>query len=149
MATTPPSSAPAPTPAAQPTPAPTPSGGPISSKVEAGPSTPAPTPTRIVLTQQDSGRTITVHPGDVVEVELAGAGDGSHWSEPQSSTKAVLQRTSGGTGKDGSSSAVFTAGSAGTAKVTASRPAACSGSGPCPTVVQGFQVTVVVTRSGG
>jgi hypothetical protein len=104
-------------------------------------------PMRIVLTEKDSGRTITVHRGDVVEVDLSAPVNGSRWTEPQSTDQTVARRTSGAAQTDGSAYAVFGAAGDGNARVWASRMPACSFSTPrCyPPVGIDFQVTIVVT----
>ena len=141
--------------AAQPNPEPGPAGdgpsqGPrLQGSATAAPS-PSPRPATIVLTAQDSGRTITVHTGDTVEVDLAAPGGGATWTEPYSTDGVVLQRTSGGTSKDGSAHAVFTATRTGTAQVQASRVPACANATPrcLPPQRIDFQVTVDVARGG-
>ncbi|HEX3605350.1 MAG TPA: hypothetical protein VH134_05475 [Candidatus Dormibacteraeota bacterium] len=108
--------------------------------------TPAP-PARIVLTQKDSGRTITIRPGDSVEVDLAGPTDGSRWTVPMSSDTTVLKSSSGSAKSNGSARAVFgTAGPKGSADIRATKAPACAYTTPhCPYAYRiDFQVTVVV-----
>ena len=135
----PPSSAATPTegPGPQPSPAPTP-----SSRWTAGHA-----PMRIVLTQQDNGRTITVHRGDVVEVDLSAPQNAMRWTEPQSTDETVVRRSSGAARSDGSASAVFGAAQDGNAGIFASRMPACYFSTPrcLPPQRIDFQVTIVVT----
>jgi hypothetical protein len=113
--------------------------------VTAGPTAPA--PVRIVLTEKDSGRTITIHPGDVVEVDLSSPQDGSHWTEPQSTDATVVKRDSGSTRSNGSAKAVFSGGGKGNAQIQASRVPACATATPrcLPPQRIDFQVSIVVT----
>jgi hypothetical protein len=133
---------PSPTPGAAPPPAPT-------AAPRMGPDpTPGRASTRIVLTEKDSGRTITVHRGQVVEVDLSPpAQPGWRWTEPQSTDQKVAQPTSGAANSDGSAYAVFGAAGDGSARVWASRMPACYFSTPScyPPVAMDFQVTIVVT----
>ncbi len=143
---------PAPSQAAQPGPWSGPGYGPTQTPRLEGAATaspaPAAGPARIVLGAQDSGRTITVHRGDVVEVDLAAPGGGATWTEPQSTDGTVLQRTSGGTSKSGAARAVFTATKTGTARIEASRVPACATATPrcLPPQRIDFQVTVDVAK---
>jgi hypothetical protein len=132
-------------------PAPTQTPGPhyaptAPAKVTSSP-TAASAPVRVVLTEKDSGKTITIHPGDVVEVDLSSPQGGSRWTEPQSTDPAVVKRGSGRTRSDGSSMAVFTAGQNGNAQIQASKVPACATATPrcLPPQRIDFQVTIVVT----
>jgi hypothetical protein len=149
VATAPPSDAPGPSDRATPTqdPGPQPSPAPPPTMTSA-PNT-GRAPMRIVLTEKDSGRTITVHRGDLVEVDLSAPQQqpGWRWTEPQSTDETVAHRTSGAARNDGSADAVFGAAGDGNARVYASRMPACYFSTPrCyPPVAIDFQVTIVVT----
>ena len=151
---------PQPTTAATATPAPTaaPSGTPVPaptapatasptapSRISASPTAPA--HARVVLTQRDSGRTITVHQGDTVEVDLAAPQDTSHWTVPSSTDETVVKRSSGSARSDGSATAVFiTTGRNGSASIQASRVPACATATPrcLPPQRIDFTVTIVV-----
>ncbi|TMD00632.1 MAG: hypothetical protein E6J03_11880 [Chloroflexi bacterium] len=104
-------------------------------------------PMRIVLTQQDNGRTITVHRGDIVEVDLSAPQNAMRWTEPQSTDETVARRSSGAARSDGSAYAVFGAAQDGNAGILASRMPACYFSTPrcLPPQRIDFQVTIVVT----
>jgi hypothetical protein len=102
---------------------------------------------RVVLSQKDSGRTITVHPGDVVEVDLSSPQDTSHWTVPSSTDETVVTPSSGSARSDGSARAVFTApGKSGSADLQASRVPACATATPrcLPPQRIDFRVTIVV-----
>ena len=145
IATAPPSDGPEPSwtatptegPGPQPSPAPPP-----SSRWTSGHA-----PTRIVLTEQDNGRTITVHRGDVIEVDLSAPQNAMRWTEPQSTDETVARRSSGAARSDGSADAVFGAAQDGNAGILASRMPACYFSTPrcLPPQRIDFQVTIVVT----
>ncbi len=135
-----PSGTPAPAPTAPATASPT-----APSRISASPTAPA--HPRVVLTQKDSGRTITIHQGDTVEVDLAAPQDTSHWTVPSSTDETVVKPSSGSAGSDGSAKAVFvTTGSSGSANVQASRVPACATATPrcLPPQRIDFTVTIVV-----
>jgi hypothetical protein len=153
----PPGQAPQPT-AAPPTAA-TPGGTPVPDQTpEPSPAAPtapprfaadatAPARTRVVLSERDSGRTITVHPGDVVEVDLSSPQDTSRWTVPSSTDQTVVRPSSGSARSDGSARAVFTTpGKSGSADLQASRVPACATATPrcLPPQRIDFRVTIVV-----
>ncbi|MDB5064999.1 MAG: hypothetical protein JWM18_1433 [Chloroflexi bacterium] len=107
----------------------------------------APARARVVLSEKDSGRTVTVHPGDVVEVDLSSPRDTSHWTVPSSTDETVVSPGSGNTRSDGSARAVFTTpGRTGSADLQASRLPACASATPrcLPPQRVDFRVTIVV-----
>ncbi|MFF2807355.1 hypothetical protein ACFVT2_09245 [Streptomyces sp. NPDC058000] len=108
---------------------------------------PAPAAHRVVLTNGDDGRALTVHPGDVVEVRLTGArgrGTAFAWSAPASGDPAVLSRPAAGTTPTGSATGRFTAAGRGTAALTARRTCHAAPGSLCPHVVVVWKVTVTV-----
>ena len=149
VATAPPSNAPEPSDWATPTEGPWPQPSPAPPPTMTSAPNNGHAPMRIVLTERDSGRTITVRRGDVVEVDLSPPQQqpGWRWTEPQSTDQTVARRTSGAARNDGSAYAVFGAAGNGNARVYASRMPACYFSTPrCyPPVAIDFQVTIVVT----
>jgi hypothetical protein len=127
------------------TPGPSQGASPAPRTIAASPTAPA--RSRVVLTEKDSGRTITVHPGDVVEVDLSSPGDTSHWTVPSSTDETVLRRSSGSARSKGGASAVFTtSGKSGSADLQAGRvPACATATPPClPPQRIDFRVTIVV-----
>jgi len=162
-----PASAPDATPSAPPTTAPTADPAPSTTAAPTSPGSPPPSPhaaptaparvvpaptsspsaARIVLTEADSGRTITVRRGDVVEVDLSAPSNGMLWTEPQTTDQTVVRRTSGRTNPDGSASGVFGAAGDGRAQIEASRVPPCATATPrcLPPQRIDFVVTIIVT----
>ncbi|MEU3404993.1 hypothetical protein ABZ766_13760 [Streptomyces sp. NPDC006670] len=102
---------------------------------------------RVVLTNADDGRTVSVHTGDDIEVRLTGQrqnGLNYTWRVPQSSDPAVLHRTAGGTTPTGSATAVFHAEKDGTATITSAKSCRPDPGRTCPLVVTPWKVTVEV-----
>jgi hypothetical protein len=127
------------------TPGPSQGASPAPRTIAASPAAPA--RARVVLTENDSGRTITVHPGDVVEVDLSSPRDTSHWTVPSSTDETVVRRSSGSARSNGSARAVFTTpGKNGSVDLQASRiPACATATPPClPPQRIDFRVTIVV-----
>lgn len=159
---------------AQPSPgvASSPSAGPTEVEVEpaavgtasAEPATTAPKPTKhaghtatpdptagatgmdtLRLTVEDAGRTVTVRPGTVIVVELAGGAGSFH--TPTTDAPSILRAdsTSGGYPAAGPAVAKFTAIGNGIAQVTSTTDAACLHSQPaCMIPQQQFTVTIRV-----
>lgn len=104
-------------------------------------------PTTIVLTNASNGQSVVAAKGDLVVVELSGAG-AVRWSEasivPSSTAKPVLVKVSGHQSKNGSSTTVFRAVGYGTAGLQATGVPICPSAGPCPTYVVLWQAQVVV-----
>ncbi|MFD9789349.1 hypothetical protein ACFWXK_00190 [Streptomyces sp. NPDC059070] len=102
---------------------------------------------RIPLTNVDEGRTVTVRPGDDVEVRLtAYRGDGFtySWEVPQSSAPGVLRSTAGGVTPAGNATAVFHAQGVGSATITAVRHCRPDPGRTCPFAVVPWKVTADV-----
>ncbi|WP_158690140.1 hypothetical protein [Streptomyces sp. MspMP-M5] len=102
---------------------------------------------RIVLTNSDGGRAVTVTSGDDIEVRLTGNranGLTYSWSRPTSSEPTVLERVSGGTTPSGSATAVFHAEHGGTATITAQRRCHADRGHYCPLVVTPWKAKVKV-----
>ncbi|MFF8315378.1 hypothetical protein [Streptomyces lydicus] len=102
---------------------------------------------RIVLTNADTGRSVTARLGDDVEVRLTGYREHGltyTWSTPASSNSTVLRRTAGGTSPSGDASAVFHAEHRGTATITAVRRCRPAPGHLCPLVVVPWKATVEV-----
>ncbi|MBF9071940.1 hypothetical protein [Streptacidiphilus fuscans] len=89
----------------------------------------------VVLTNRDSGRTVDVAPGDVIEVRLTGAlgeNDTWAWSTPRSSSATVLAQSVGTTSPDGDAEALFQATGPGTGRITAIRRCVPGPGAICP-----------------
>jgi hypothetical protein len=133
------------TPVPEQTPGPSPAAATAPPRFAAGATAPA--GARVVLSERDSGRTITVHPGDVVEVDLSSPQDTSRWTVPSSTDQTVVRPISGSARNDGSARAVFTTpGKSGSADLQASRVPACATATPrcLPPQRIDFRVTIVV-----
>jgi hypothetical protein len=95
----------------------------------AGPGAMAPRPTcppwpgTVVLTAQDSGRTITVHAGTRILVRLSG---GAVWTEPMTSDGSVVTRISSSHDAQGDAAGDFRAAHAGNADLTATAGPRCA-----------------------
>ncbi|WP_369355859.1 hypothetical protein [Streptomyces sp. cg2] len=102
----------------------------------------------VLLADQDGGRQLTVHTGDVIEVRLTGRhdrGPAFAWSLPVSGDPALLRRTSAGATPTGGAAGRFTAGARrGTTTVTAQRRCHAAPGSVCPHVVVPWKVTVTV-----
>jgi hypothetical protein len=106
-------------------------------------SPPGPGPHTITVTEADSGKSYTLHRGDHMVVQLSGSS--LDWTEPASSNDAVLHRTSGSVGADGSAQATFSANAKGQADVTSTGDPPCRKSTPpCMAPSMLFQVSVTV-----
>lgn len=95
----------------------------------------APAVAAVVLTNGDSGRTVDVAPGDVIEVRLTGArgaNDTWAWSTPRSSSPTVLPQSVGTTSPDGDAEALFQATGQGTGRITAIRRCVPGPGAICP-----------------
>ena len=105
----------------------------------------------VVMTGADNMKSVTLRRGDTLTITLD-----SGWSSPQTSNARTLRRNGVVTATlacpknamcaPAVGSATFTAKSAGTATVTASRSPACPPGRMCPMFVQIFRVSVTVTR---
>jgi hypothetical protein len=103
---------------------------------------PAPCPVprgTVVLTERDSGRTVTVHAGTRIDVHLSGGGV---WSEPASSDGTVVTRVAAGHDARGSAHGRFRAAGAGRADLTATDAPRCAPM--CKVLVRLWVVHVVV-----
>ncbi len=100
----------------------------------------SPSPTRgtITVTFHDEGHSYTMHRGEHLDVRLHGPGISS-WTEPSSSSTAVLKQLSGTSGE--TATAVFVAASSGSASVTAIGTPGCAPE--CPLLVL-FDVKITV-----
>jgi hypothetical protein len=117
----------------------------------AGSPTPSPAGGTLTLSDQANGTTITVHPGDEVQVMLAS----TYWIIGSPSNQTVLvpqgpEQTSRGTSCPpipgtgcGTASRTFLAQAAGTSLLSADR-AACGEARPCTGTQGSWQATVVV-----
>ena len=94
----------------------------------------------ITVTAADSGRSLTLHRGERLAVQLTGPTLYT-WTEPASSNMAVLQRKSGSSG--GQASALFVATRTGRAMVTATDNPNCYPE--CLPPSRLFQVSLSVT----
>ena len=104
---------------------------------------PGPGPHTFTVTEADSGKSYTLHRGDRLVVQLSGSS--LDWTEPASSNDAVLHRTSGSVGTDGSAQATFSANAQGQADVTSTGDPPCrKSSPPCMAPSMLFQVSVTV-----
>ncbi|MEY9848726.1 hypothetical protein [Streptacidiphilus sp. MAP5-3] len=95
----------------------------------------APTVAAVVLTNADSGRTVDVTSGDVIEVRLSGArgeNDTWAWSTPMSSSADVLAQSVGTTSPSGDAEALFHATGPGTGRITAVRRCVPGPGAICP-----------------
>ncbi len=103
-----------------------------------------------LLTNEDDGADLTVHPGDTVIVRLDGHRQGGvtwGWSEPQSSDPAVLRKLSGARSGSGDSYAYFVAETTGTAEVSAVQNCRTTSPGTaCAAVVYDWTSTVTVAE---
>ncbi|MHA7956460.1 hypothetical protein ACX9I7_01710 [Streptomyces sp. L500] len=102
---------------------------------------------RIVLTNADTGRSVTASPGDDIEVRLTGYRENGltwTWSIPASSDPDVLRRTAGRAAPNGDASATFNAEHGGTATITAQRRCRPDPGHFCPLVITPWKVTVEV-----
>ncbi|MBP2402770.1 hypothetical protein [Streptomyces syringium] len=102
---------------------------------------------RIVLTNPDSGRSVSASTGDDIEVRLTHyreRGLNYSWDVPQSSDSAVLRRTSGGSTPAGDATAIFTGEKAGTVTLSAARRCRPDPGNICPLVISPWRVTVTV-----
>lgn len=102
---------------------------------------------RIVLTNADSGRSVSASTGDDIEVRLTHyreRGLNYGWAVPQSSEPTVLRRTSGGSTPAGDATVTFHGEKAG--RVTLSAPRRCrpDPGSICPLVTSPWRVTVTV-----
>jgi hypothetical protein len=103
---------------------------------------PAPCPVprgTVVLTERDSGRTVTVHAGTRIDVQLSGGGV---WSEPASSHGTVVTRVAAGHDARGTAHARFRAAGAGGADLTATDAPRCAPM--CKVLVRLWVVHIVV-----
>jgi hypothetical protein len=78
----------------------------------------------VMLTEKDSGRTITVHAGTRIDVRLAGSGPMT-WTVPHSSDGTIVTQTGGGQDGKGSASGSFGAAQAGKADLSATQDPNC------------------------
>ncbi|WP_190113008.1 hypothetical protein [Streptomyces cinnamoneus] len=112
------------------------------------PAVPAPAPAgETVLTNKDHGRTVTVNSGDVVTVRLTGSrtpGATWVWSKPVTGDFWVLLPTGSSASPDGSVTADFRAGEAGTTTVGSSGRCVPDAGHVCAQVILPWKVTVVV-----
>jgi hypothetical protein len=99
----------------------------------------------VVVTEADSGRTITLAPGATLRVELHGS-PGYAWTAPASGDPKVLAPIK--TGADpatGNATGVFSASSAGQTEVSATQDPRCAKSRPaCMMPSRLFSITVRV-----
>ncbi|KUL51372.1 hypothetical protein ADL22_06105 [Streptomyces sp. NRRL F-4489] len=126
--------------AASPAPAPAPAPAPHGQRS-------APAPHRVVLTERDNGRALSVRRGEVVEVRLTGArgrGTTFTWSLPVSNAPAVLRRTAAGRTPTGGAAARFTAVGRGTSALTAHRTCRAAPGHVCSQAVLSWRTTVRV-----
>jgi predicted secreted protein len=99
----------------------------------------------VQVTEADNGKTLCVTTGSAVTLMLRAPAKGMRWSAARSDSDVLVPLgSSGGVGPADVTSAAYTAGHPGTARISASRPA-CDGNGQvsCHAVL-GFQVTVTV-----
>jgi hypothetical protein len=94
----------------------------------------------VIVTQADSGRSLTLHKGDRLGVKLSGPAAFT-WTEPVSSDPAVLRRRTGSSGAD--ASATFLAVSLGKVTVTATDNPNCYPR--CLIASRAFEVGVSIT----
>ncbi|MBJ3808420.1 hypothetical protein [Streptomyces flavofungini] len=102
---------------------------------------------KAVLTNADDGRTVTVAPGDTVEVKLTSVREGHvrwTWSVPDTDNAAVLRKTAGSPLPDGGARADLSADSVGTATVNAGASCVPDPGYACPAVIRQWKVTVEV-----
>ncbi len=108
------------------------------------PAAPPVVPPPAMVTSADAGRTYRLTPGQQLQVELTGNGQGS-WSGLSSSDAAVLAPTDVARRGDGSAGGTFTAAAPGQATVTAVQSPACGqATPPCLAPARLFEVTVLV-----
>ncbi|GHG75590.1 hypothetical protein [Streptomyces griseocarneus] len=100
------------------------------------------------LSNADNGRSVTVHQGDRVRVQLRAVtrnGEKWAWDEPTTSAPDVLGRDSGSTASNGDASADFTASALGAGDITAHRRCVVARPGhTCPHVTPRWKVTIHV-----
>jgi hypothetical protein len=99
----------------------------------------------VVVTEADSGRTITLAPGATLRVELHGS-PGYAWTAPASGDPKVLApMKSGADPATGNATGVFEAGQPGQTEVSATQDPGCAQSRPaCMMPSRLFEVTVRV-----
>ncbi|MEU1625428.1 hypothetical protein ABZ746_08860 [Streptomyces sp. NPDC020096] len=99
------------------------------------------------LSNRDSGRSVTVHPGDVVKVRLTGSRHNGltwTWSVPSAAGDRVLQRTDPDTSPGGVTRAAFRAGGSGTTTIDSYERCVPEPGHVCPHVVLRWAATVTV-----
>jgi hypothetical protein len=78
----------------------------------------------MVLTEKDSGRTVTVHAGTRIDVQLAGSGPMT-WTVPRSSHGTIVTQIGGGQDGKGGAAAGFRASRNGKADLSATQDPNC------------------------
>jgi hypothetical protein len=134
------------TPSPSASPAPGPSGAHSSPAESPAPRPASPSPPAagqaVVITQADSGQTVTLALGSTAQLRLPTA---LRWSAPVASGHAVTLTAAPVAASLGYSEWIVTAAAAGSATVTSGGAPICSPGMACPQFVEQFTVTVTVT----
>jgi hypothetical protein len=119
-----------------------PAGSPSPSPSASAGATPGPN-----LTIDDSGHTITLHPGQVISVSLKAPQGYRPWGNPSSSDQGVMEPTvnTGASAQVGWTLASFKALKDGSAKLESSTTMSCPAGVACPMLARAWLVTVQVT----
>jgi hypothetical protein len=101
---------------------------------------------RVVVTNADNGRSVTVAVGEDITVRLTATkaqGQNRTWAVP-TSANAMMHRTSGGTAPNGDASAVFHAERSGTTTLSSASSCRPDPGHACPELSAPWRVTVTV-----
>ena len=102
----------------------------------------------VILTAHDNGRTVTVHPADIIVESLQGDGGNPAlaWSAPTSSDGQVLRQLYSSAMPNGGAQAFFTANALGSSWVDARKACKPAPGRICPLLVQDWHVNVKVEQ---